>query len=712
MSAFSWFAGKFGYAPQQKGAEMGGSYVLPWQSGKPYNPSTLPEDLINRYTGWVYTCASKNSISAAQIPLRLYGSVPTSKSKSRFKTKTVKSDVKQHLWQNQSIRKYMNQAVDVEEIVEHPFLDLMYNANDFMNGFDLLELLFLHQELTGNTFWHITKDPIGKPIEIWPLYPQHIKIITHKQKFISGFEFSINSNEKIVYEPEEVVHFYYANPHTPIIGLGRLQAVVIAADMSTAMGQYETALMQNMARPDKAIILPAEAGNPNKEDMERLQKAWYKRHGGIKKAGKVAFLTGGAKIEDLSLSPRELNYLQGRKATLEEIAGVFGVPMSKVTTDNVNRANAESGEYQYMKDTILPMLRRTEQKMNEKLLPMFDAENIFVAFDNPVPQDRDFRLKERESNIKSGYSNINEERQEDGRDDVEWGDIPLLPMNLQPLGTELPQKEVQQNIPEPKPEPKKQQKKIEPLRLPSARHNIQYETKLKTFFINIREDILSKVDESKLYTKSPAADLASGWFDMEKWNKELAEISKPFVRNTYFLGGKQAIKQVQSEFQFEPIAGRVENVMEERTGLIVDTNKRTASQLRNVIEAHLVEGKPRNELKKTIQEFFDDDYAGYRAKRISRTETIWAFNHGAVEGYRQSRVVRAKEWLVAGDDRLCEWCSSMDGKIVEIEDDYFNKGDELTGSAGGRLHFDYEPIGHPPLHPNCRCTIIPVLKEE
>ncbi len=692
-----WIANRFGY---EKGAEVGGQYILPYQSGKPYMPPTRMDQLLKRYTGWVYACASKNAISASQIPLRLYAGKPSLRSKSRFKTKALKAEDKRHLAGNPGLLKFMRKAADIEELLEHPFLDLIYKANDFMNSFDLLEVMFLHQELTGQAYWHIDKDPSGRPIEIWPLYPQYVKKVVSRQKFIEGYIFSLNNVDKIAYEAEEIVDFYYTNPINPIYGFGKLQAAVVAADLSTSMNTYEVALLQNDAKPDFAIIMPAEAAVPSDSELKRMEKSWNARHGSMKRSGKAAFISGGAKLERITLSPKEMAFLKGRKATLEEIAGIFGVPMSKLTTENVNRANAESGEYQYMKDTIQPMLRRTEQKINEKLMPMFDS-NIFVAFDNPVPQDKEFRLKERESNLKNGYTSINIERQKDGEDEVEWGNVPLLPSTIAPLGSE----------PVPEVEPVKQHKKeIQPLRQPSARHNIPYRKALESFFLKIKNDILSQVG-SKAATKDIADDLASGWFDMTRWNKELADVSKPFVRATMLTGAEQAIRSVQRQFQFDSVSAGIETVMDERSGRIVDINKRIAAQLRNVIATNLVEGEPISKLKPAIREFFNVDYAKIRAERIARTETIWAFNHGAVEGYKQSRIVEAKEWVTAQDDRLCQWCAPMDGKIVGLTENYHDMGADFIGEEGGTLNLDYEDVQHPPLHPGCRCTIVPVLKE-
>ncbi len=117
---------------------------------------------------------------------------------------------------------------------------------------------------------------------------------------------------------------------------------------------------------------------------------------------------------------------------MNEIATIFGVPMTKMTTEHVNRANMETGEVMYQTDTISPRLRLQEQKITEKVLPIYDS-SLFTVFEENIPLDREFRVTERDSNLKNGYSSINEERKIDGREPVDWGDQPILPLNLVPF---------------------------------------------------------------------------------------------------------------------------------------------------------------------------------------------------------------------------------------------------------------------------------------
>jgi len=64
----------------------------------------------------------------------------------------------------------------------------------------------------------------------------------------------------------------------------------------------------------------------------------------------------------------------------------------------------------------------------------------------------------------------------------------------------------------------------------------------------------------------------------------------------------------------------------------------------------------------------------------------------------RSGMIKAKQWLVTWDSRLDEDCRVMANQTVPI-------GKEFLTPTGGA-------IMNPPLHPNCRCTIVPVLKPE
>lgn len=92
-----------------------------------------------------------------------------------------------------------------------------------------------------------------------------------------------------------------------------------------------------------------------------------------------------------------------------------------------------------------------------------------------------------------------------------------------------------------------------------------------------------------------------------------------------------------------------------------------------------------------------------RAEMMSRTMCVWGVNEGAQAMYKREGV-EAKEWLVTEDDVTCEECSAMDGETVGIDDAFGEQ--ETDDTVGGD---DALLIEHPPLHPNCRCCLVPSL---
>jgi hypothetical protein len=66
---------------------------------------------------------------------------------------------------------------------------------------------------------------------------------------------------------------------------------------------------------------------------------------------------------------------------------------------------------------------RRDEKLNERLVPLFDPSGrLFLAADDPRPEDRELRLKEQVQHVQAGIRTVNELRAELGLPSVSWGD--------------------------------------------------------------------------------------------------------------------------------------------------------------------------------------------------------------------------------------------------------------------------------------------------
>ena len=96
--------------------------------------------------------------------------------------------------------------------------------------------------------------------------------------------------------------------------------------------------------------------------------------------------------------------------------------------------------------------------------------------------------------------------------------------------------------------------------------------------------------------------------------------------------------------------------------------------------------KMARQLKKDLKVLY------YQAERLVRTETNYAMNQAHLKGYKDSGVVEKYEFLAAHDKRTSKLCRDLDGQMFELSE----------ATVG---------VNYPPVHCNCRSTVIPVLED-
>jgi SPP1 gp7 family putative phage head morphogenesis protein len=105
-------------------------------------------------------------------------------------------------------------------------------------------------------------------------------------------------------------------------------------------------------------------------------------------------------------------------------------------TENVNRANAEAGDYTYARWIVTPRLKRLQGKLNEQYLPLFpNSQNLILIPENVIPQSKEENRMLAESGVKTGYMTINEAREIQGLDPVieSTGDVLMTPLGAYPM---------------------------------------------------------------------------------------------------------------------------------------------------------------------------------------------------------------------------------------------------------------------------------------
>lgn len=409
-----------------------GGRLLFMAANKTYMKPQRPADyarMVEDYRELVYACATFNAVTVASIPLRLYR-----RGKSRtVPTRAVNAKTRDWLETIPSLRKYLGGPEDIEEILDHPLLQLLHQPNPQRGGFSVLEDVQLSQELTGNGYWYMPSSRMGLPTALWWLQSHRMTIIPDPVKFVDHYEYMPEGAfEPVRFTPEEIVHFRFPNPTSMLYGMGPLEAAARSVKLDFYMTDYENNLLENGARPDMLFTTPADV-SLGEDQWDRFLVEMQDRAGGVGNAGTPIALEGDVRAQQLSLTPREMSYLNSRKVTREKIANDFGIPIPMLTPEDVNKANAVAAEYVYRKYTIFPRCMRSQDTLNRKLSARYGTD-VFLAYDNIVPEDEELSIQRRESNLKFGVTTRDEERRAMRMPPLESpddGSVALIPVNMQ-----------------------------------------------------------------------------------------------------------------------------------------------------------------------------------------------------------------------------------------------------------------------------------------
>ncbi len=711
-------------------------------------PTSLKLLQENRETA--YACAELNANAFADVPLRLYITTGKGQSPTRnFGTKTVDSATVRHLEANAGFAGRLSKAVDLQEVVEHPLLDLLNNPATGLSRFDLFELSDRYQEFEGNAYWHVKIGPLGIPAPI-VLLPSHL-VTTVRAKNglgIAGYEYG-SRNNKIMLSADSVIPFRFPNLLDPYAdGWSPVRAMWETINLQNQDRSHLQALMGNRARPDTVVSPKEQLGE---HEADRLWKRFMRmfNRGG---SGGVAVTAEPVTITPLSFPPRDMEALARYGVGKVAIANAFGVPMSMLETKDVNRANAEAGEYQHAKHAIEPRCTRFEAKLNRRLVPMY-GERFFLAFDSCVPDDRVVSADIRVKDLGSGVVTINEARVEIGLPEVDWGNEPWIPFNLsQPGGvaaTDIPTPTIPEDedtdedgkdfaarladiidrndkdVPSPPPvEDHHEHEHDHPIdawseskavghrrRMP---HGRQLAKILRGLFKEQRAEVIGGMkafvtarQKSTEFLPNPAASII--WDD---WDQKFAKRCAPFVQVQLAQGAEDAFSRLgvsDIADAWSVTNPKVQQAVDQATmSFCSATNATTKLSLELAAEktrAELAAGlfgseNALAELTKRVSTIYTQAES-YRAERIARTEASRALHLGQQIAAEESGVVSGYRWLLSGD--ACPACQMLAASVPEVP-----IGTNFSVEGSG----PYSDIPSPPLHPNCMCTITEVLTRE
>ncbi len=215
----------------------------------------------------------------------------------------------------------------IEVGINHPAYRMLRKPNSQWSNYDLVRMSTTYFLLTGELFWFIARKMNGEPALMWTLPSHRVQVLPSDDimQFVRGYVYISPIGDQIPIAPEDVMMLRMPNPLNIYRGLGPVQAAMLDVDADLFTAQYQRNFYFNNAAPGGIITVP---GGWNEAEWKRLREEFEARHSGAENAGRVAILWGDMEWQAADISARDLQLIENRKLTRDNILGIFHMPRS------------------------------------------------------------------------------------------------------------------------------------------------------------------------------------------------------------------------------------------------------------------------------------------------------------------------------------------------------------------------------------------------
>jgi HK97 family phage portal protein len=262
------------------------------------------------------------------------------------------------------------------DLDEHPLLDLLNNPSPQQTQAGFFESWYGFLLVSGNAY--VEAVGVGSDVrELHVLRPDRMKVIPGSEGWPEAYEYSVNGQSlrfegDVVPGVAPILHQKLFHPDNDHYGMSPIEAASTAIDIHNAASVWNKALLDNSARPSGALVYAASDGRMTAEQFDRLKLEMEQGFAGPKQAGRPLLLEGGLDWKPLSLSPKDMDFIEAKNAAAREIALALGVPpmLLGIPGDNTY-SNYQEANRSFWRQTVLPLVHRSSRAIASWLAPAY-----------------------------------------------------------------------------------------------------------------------------------------------------------------------------------------------------------------------------------------------------------------------------------------------------------------------------------------------------
>lgn len=643
---------------------------------------------------------------------------------------------------------------DGEVVQGHPLSEVLAYANDEMGSPEMWERWVTHMMLAGEAFFEIVPDGRGEPVELWPRRPDEISVLPDESAErvlyprAAGFRYG---DSEVVIEPEAMFRSRFYNPLSVWRGLAPIAAVREGVTIDLFAQAWSKLFLKQGARPDYALITPEGLTSTEKEELET--KLMLKFSGSENWHRPILLEQGVTDIKAFSFAPKDIEWLEQRKFSRDEVAAIFGVPDELMGYGRDTYENFWTAYRVFWLLTVKPLCDHRDVALQHhfsRVRPMLKpGERVQTDLTGVGVLQEDVAPKIESASQLWGMGvpfNTIDERLGLGIGEVPGGDVGYLPFSVMPVGQPIETGGNGRSV----------VRAITKAATPvygSAEHVARWKAydrrlqpyerrmqrQLKRDFQRQQNEALRRLREEEKaaeWSKELARAVVKGLVIQDQqidvvtkregvtitvdtlldWEREIDlfySTYEAYYRDTLGDFGQSMLEDLGVGISFDLQNPMVQDAIRSMAIKFArDINETTQKKMKAELREVLIEAEDegwgipqiQEQIYERISQVFNVRKSDYETERIARTEMVKASNQGSIDGMRQSGVVQRKGWLAAIDNRTRDTHirahEDYREEGIPIEAEFLVGNDRMLQPGGGSVAAE---------NINCRCTVVAIL---
>jgi HK97 family phage portal protein len=322
-----------------------------------------------------------------------------------------------------------------KEVAVDYWLDgLFTEPNPFQTGYEFRETMQAHMELTGNAY-AIKTVVRNETRELIPVAPPRVRIELVENLWKLLYHCTLPDGTEVTVPSERMFHLKGLSLDG-FTGLSPIRYQRESIGLAIQLVKHGARLFKNGAQIGGVLKTPTRM---SEEAYNRLKASFDEAYAGVDNAHKTVLLEEGADFTKTGMTAEDAQFLESRKFSRGDIAGIWRVPPHKIgDLERATFSNIEQQSIEYGTDSLMPRCRRWEDRIKRSLIPPRDRVEYFaeIQLQGLLRGDYAARTTGYKSAIESGWMNRNEARELENMNPAEGLDEFLTPLNMSVVGQE------------------------------------------------------------------------------------------------------------------------------------------------------------------------------------------------------------------------------------------------------------------------------------